>query len=163
VTPETDEIELLRPAAVGLAAVRIWCGIWFLIAACPKLPLSGLAHWKLPGAVTGWVQQLAEKGAHEAYRPVLEHVAAHPTAVAVLLAAAELSVGVLLVLGLFARPAALAAAVLSLNYWLATLRLGMAHVGLHLTLGVVSLCLVLGNAGRFYGLDSWREARRRGV
>jgi uncharacterized membrane protein YphA (DoxX/SURF4 family) len=158
---QQEECEFLRPAAVGLASIRVWCGVWFLISSCLKFPLSGLSDWRFPEQLKHRAAALANEGAFHVYGPVLSFVQQHPTLCAALAGAVESVVGTLLVLGLFTRLSASLGIVVAVNYWLATGRLGASSVGLFVTLSVCLSCLILGDGGRFYGLDRFRLPKRR--
>jgi len=152
-----EECDLLRPAAVGLASIRIWCGIWFLISSYLKCPFSGLSQWEFPEQLARRATALANEGAFSFYRPVLSFVHDHPTFSTTGLGILEAIIGSLLVLGLFTRTTAACGVLVSINYWLATGRLGAGSVGLFMTLCVCLMCLILGDGGRFYGLDRLRR------
>jgi uncharacterized membrane protein YphA (DoxX/SURF4 family) len=145
--------DALGRAAIGLAAIRVWLGIWFVIAALPKMPFAGLRHWDLPVQLQAYMKRLLVEGAHQAYQPVISLAVDHPNLCAVTLAGMEMLAGVLLVFGFFSRIGASLVVILSFNYWLATFRLGMVYCGFNLLLLVLALCLMAGDAGRFYGID----------
>lgn len=153
-TPTSDDQG--RAAQAGLFALRLWIGSFFLLAAYPKLPLSGLGHWTFPAWLEEELRYFTRVGAHEVYRAIVEAAVAHPREVAAAVGLGEALVGLLLVLGLFTNAACALGAFLCLNYGLATLHLGYPMVGLNLTVGMSCLCLMLGRAGRYWGLDSLR-------
>lgn len=155
-----EELDLIRPAAVGIAAIRVWCGVWFLIGAYSKLPLEGLASWSVPGSVETWAHACGHDSALPFFRPALAFVEAHATLASWLVLLLELTLGALLAIGLFTRIAASCSAFVWVSYWLATFKQGSAHVGLAMTLAVCALCVVLGDAGRFYGLDRLRLRKK---
>ena len=155
-----DERELVRSASVGIAALRVWLGAWFLLTGALKLPV-----W-LPGLdfsarMFGWLGMAAGGGAHPLYQSFLWKLNAHIDAVIWAVAVLELLIGIGLVLGLFTRTAATAAIVLYANYWLATAHMGFAATGVTLTIAVTAACLWIGNAGLFYGIDGFRARRAR--
>jgi uncharacterized membrane protein YphA (DoxX/SURF4 family) len=158
VTPDQEK-DLLGTAALGIAALRAWCGAWFVLMAVLKLPLTGGA-WEFPRRLERWLAMAAEKGAHPQYRPLMEWSAKHADAVTGLVTFAEGAIGLLLLVGLFTRLASAGAVLLCANYWLASARLGFTTTGVALTIGVTACCLWIGNAGMFYGLDGVRARRK---
>jgi thiosulfate dehydrogenase (quinone) large subunit len=94
--------------------LRISAGIMFLRAMWPKV--SAFAEW--PGRMLGFLH--AQQNTPDWYRAFLDGVVAPNAEVfAFLTAYGELTVGILLVVGVFCRPAALGGLVLVTNYWLA--------------------------------------------
>jgi uncharacterized membrane protein YphA (DoxX/SURF4 family) len=148
-----EPAEHLRRAAIGLTGVRVWLGIWFVIAAIPKIPFAGVRGWDLPVQLQGFLKRLLADGAHAMYRPVVSFAIEHPNASAIALTSLEALAGVLLVFGFFTRMGAFLVVTLSINYWLATFHYGMVYTGFNLLLLVLALCLVAGDAGRYYGID----------
>ncbi|MBI4861765.1 MAG: hypothetical protein HY815_16125 [Candidatus Riflebacteria bacterium] len=159
--PLTDRetVDLLHPAAVGMAALRVWCGAWLLITAHLSLPLDGLTRWKLPQTIREHAQAAAARDLPELYRSFLDLAQANATVFAWVTLVVLVLVGGLLVLGLFTRLSAALLFFLYFNGWLATGGRGAAHVGLSVTFMMSALCLMLGDAGRFYGLDRLRLRR----
>ena len=153
-----NEAGELRSAAVGVACLRVWLGAWFLLTAACKLPVWGHG-FDFPSRLREFLELSAEGGALIQYRPFMEELVKHATAVTIGTTVLELGVGIGLVLGLFTRLASFVAIVLYTNYWLAAARMGYAPVGISLTIGVTAACLFIGNAGRFYGMDAGRARR----
>lgn len=154
-----QEKDQLRSAAVGIAALRVWLGAWFLLMAALKLPIWGRA-FDFAGRLRVWMDLALDHGCHPQYKPVLEALVKYSTGVTWAVTLMEGAIGVLLVLGLFTRFASFGAIFLYTNYWLAAARLGYATAGISITLGVTAACLALANAGMFYGLDAARERRK---
>jgi len=132
-----DHDEDLHRSSVGIAILRIWCGLWLL----------------LPAELEQAVQEFAQYGALDIYQPALETVGRHPQFFSCLIVFAETMVGILLLLGLFTRVAATGAIFLGLNYLLATARIHRAYVGLNLWIIVTGVLMLLGRGGRHYALD----------
>lgn len=150
-----QEKDQLRSAAVGVVALRLWLGAWFLLTAALKLPVWGRG-FDFPGRLKPWLAEAASGGAYPFYEPVVDFLSKYATGVTWFTAGLEIAIGLALVLGLFTRPATFLAIILYANYWLASARMGYATAGVSLTIGVTAACLFIANAGRFYGLDSFR-------
>lgn len=148
-----DHDEDLHRSSVGIAILRIWCGLWLLLSVQPKLPLTGWSAWTFPAELEQAVQEFAQYGALDIYQPALETVGRHPQFFSCLIVFAETMVGILLLLGLFTRVAATGAIFLGLNYLLATARIHRAYVGLNLWIIVTGVLMLLGRGGRHYALD----------
>lgn len=154
-----QEKEQLKSAAVGMAALRLWLGAWFLLMAALKLPLWGRS-FDFAARLRVWMEMAVEHGCHPQYRPVLEFVSRYTVGLTWVVALLEAAIGLALVLGLFTRLASCGAIFLYTNYWLAAARLGYATAGISLTVAVTATCLCIGNAGLFYGLDAVRARRK---
>jgi thiosulfate dehydrogenase (quinone) large subunit len=121
----------------------------FLIAAIPKLGKDFT-----PG-LTAFVEQKAMEHSHLFYREFLQEVVL-PNAqlFATLVTWGELLVGVLLILGLMTRLSATVALLLPLNYLLAKGAWPWTPSSNDAAFAAISLALVIGAAGRTFGLDS---------
>jgi uncharacterized membrane protein YphA (DoxX/SURF4 family) len=84
-------------------------------------------------------------------------VASHAAIAAPLQAVTEISLGVLLVIGLLTRPAAFVAFLFLGSLWLS--ELGTSWIWELLVSVVVSLGLAVGGAGRRWGIDAWLARR----
>jgi uncharacterized membrane protein YphA (DoxX/SURF4 family) len=102
----------------GLAIVRIFIGTFLIAEGCTKLPWL-LSSEPLVRQLTGWL----ERG--NAYSLWYLHTIALPGApvFARLVLFGELAAGTALVLGVFTRPAAVAAALMVLNFHVASARI----------------------------------------
>jgi uncharacterized membrane protein YphA (DoxX/SURF4 family) len=100
---------------------------------------------------------LTKGGSPEVWKSVMRLMAANAAVAAPMQAAAELSFGVLLVLGLFARTAALAAGLFLASLWIS--ELGAAWIWELLVPTVVALALAAGRPGRTWGLDTFLARR----
>jgi uncharacterized membrane protein YphA (DoxX/SURF4 family) len=155
-------------AARGLALVRILVGLWFAKALWTKMSLLGLGG-VLPGASARWVETMPKIiGRQMAENPIAWYkafvegtVLPNAATFAHLTAWGETLAGVGLVLGLLNGVSATVALLLTVNYGLATWHMSPASQGFHWTLAAVMLGLLLGRAGRTWGLDG-RLAERKG-
>ena len=137
-------------AAQGLAIVRVTIGamlVWVFFENLGK----GLYT---PGGYAGLINYYIKAGhAPAAWKSVMALAAQHASMAAPAQAVTEISLGVLLVLGLFTRPAAMVAFAFLASLWIS--EWGTAWIWELLVPVLVSLGLALGRAGRGFGLDSW--------
>jgi thiosulfate dehydrogenase [quinone] large subunit len=136
-------------ARVALTLLRVYLGVVFLIAAIPKLREDFT-----PG-LTAFVGQRAMEHSHLFYREFLQEVVL-PNAqlFATLVTWGELLVGVSLILGLMTRLSATVALLLTLNYMLAKGAWPWTPSSNDAAFAAISLALLIGAAGRTFGLDS---------
>lgn len=143
----------LARASVGIALLRGWCGLWFLLVAYPKMPLDGLDHWAFPAELERALRDFIQFGALEWYRPYLESLARQKTLVAGLLAGAELAIGLCLLAGFFTRTAAVLAIAITANYLCATANIHRAYAGLDLWVIMACFIVLLARGGQHFGAD----------
>jgi|ERR1041384_1505874 uncharacterized membrane protein YphA (DoxX/SURF4 family) len=106
-----------------------------------------------PAGYAGLINYYIEKGhAPALLKSIMGVMAAHASVAGPMQAAAEISFGVLLMLGLLTRPVALAAFCFLTTLWLA--EMGTAWIWELLTPMMVALALALGAAGRAWGVDA---------
>jgi thiosulfate dehydrogenase (quinone) large subunit len=141
-------------ARAALALLRMYLGVVFLIAAIPKL------REDFTPALTAFVQQRAMEHSHLFYRGFLQEVVL-PNAqlFAALVTWGELLVGVSLILGLMTRLSATVALLLTVNYMLAKGAWPWTPSSNDAAFAAISLALVIGAAGRTFGLDSMLAKR----
>jgi thiosulfate dehydrogenase (quinone) large subunit len=141
-------------ARAALALLRVYLGVVFLIAAIPKL----LGDFN-PG-LTAFLERRAMEQSHLFYREfVQEVVLPNARLFAALVTWGELLVGVLLILGLMTRLSATVALLLALNYMLAKGAWPWMSSSNDAAFAAISLALVIGAAGRTFGLDSMLAKR----
>jgi thiosulfate dehydrogenase (quinone) large subunit len=136
-------------ARVALTLLRVYLGVVFLIAAIPKL-----GEDFTPGLTT-FVEQRAMEHSHLFYREFLQEVVL-PNAqlFATLVTWGEFLVGVSLILGLMTRLSATVGLLLALNYMLAKGAWPWTPSSNDAAFAAISLALLIGAAGRTFGLDS---------
>ena len=83
--------------------------------------------------------------------------ASHAAMAAPMQATTEISLGILLVIGLFTRPAALVAFLFLGSLWIS--ELGTSWIWELLVSVLASLGLAIGRAGRKWGVDAWLSQR----
>ena len=142
-------------APIGLAMVRLTIGAMFIWVFFENLG-KGLYT---PGGYAGLINYYIQKGhAPGAWKAIMGLAASHAAMAAPLQALTEISLGILLVLGLLTRPAALVAFAYLASLWVS--EWGTAWIWELLVPVLASLALVVGRAGRAWGVDAWLAQRR---
>ena len=141
-------------AANGLAIVRVTIGamlVWVFFENLGKglytpAGYASLIHYYI-------------KASHSpaAWKAVMSLAANHAAMAAPMQAVTEISLGVLLVLGLFTRPAACVAFLYLGSLWIS--EWGTSWIWELLVPVVASLGLAVGRAGRMWGVDAWLAER----
>ena len=145
-----------QPAAAnGLAIVRITIGamlVWVFFENLGK----GLYT---PAGYAGLINYYIKSSHSPAvWKAVMGLAASHAAMAAPLQAIAEISLGILLVIGLLTRPAAFAAFLYLASLWIS--ELGTSWIWELLVPVLGSLALVVGRAGRAWGVDALLARRR---
>lgn len=143
---------------VPMAMLRIYIGWGFLLAALAKKESDYLLQPKLAAAINDF---LPLSTAPIWYRQILDSVVVpHWQIFAYSIMYFEFLIGIGLILGFLARPLALMAAFLALNY----LYTSSLELGLYYRLLIV-VCLMLSwlGAGRCLGMDYFFYKRQRGL
>lgn len=132
-----------------VAIVRVTIGAMFIWVFFENLGKGAYT----PAGYAGVINYYLSKGsAPEVWKSVMRLMASNAAVAGPMQAAAELAFGVLLVLGLFARPAALAAGLFLASLWVS--EWGAAWIWELLVPMVAALALATGRPGRTWGLDS---------
>jgi uncharacterized membrane protein YphA (DoxX/SURF4 family) len=136
-------------AATGLALVRVTIGAMFAWVFFENLGKGGYTPSGYAGVINYYI-----KNSHSPaiWKSVMHVTASHAAMAAPMQAAMEISVGILLLLGLFTRPVALIAFCFLSSLWLS--ELGTSWIWELLVPVVASLALFIGRAGRAWGVDS---------
>jgi uncharacterized membrane protein YphA (DoxX/SURF4 family) len=155
-TPERDGGRAGQPqAAIGLALVRLTIGAMFVWVFFENLG-KGLYT---PAGYAGLIRYYIKQGhAPAAWKVVMALAANHASMAAPGQAVLEISLGVLLVLGLLTRPAALVAFLYLGSLWVS--EWGTAWIWELLVPVLASLALAVGRAGRVWGLDALLAQRK---
>lgn len=136
-------------APVGLAIVRLTIGAEFVWVFFENLG----KNLYTPAGYASLINDYIKQGhAPAAWKWVMAFVANHASVAAPLQGCTEISLGVLLVLGLFTRPVATVAFLLLGSLWMS--EWGTAWTWELLAPTLASLGLVLGRAGRTAGVDA---------
>jgi uncharacterized membrane protein YphA (DoxX/SURF4 family) len=144
-------------SSVVMAVARILVGIMFLFFAQYKLFGREFAHGGYEHYVTGWLDSTAVGF----YKPFLRTTLHFPVASAYAVAAAELLIGVSMVLGFLVRPFAILGALFILNLLLCTWVLPpgseiwkyFGHELDNISLFLLFILFFAHNAGQTAGLD----------
>jgi uncharacterized membrane protein YphA (DoxX/SURF4 family) len=141
-------------AANGLALVRLTIGALFVSVFFENLG-KGLYT---PSGYASLIQYYIEKGHSPAlWKVVMASAASHAAIAAPMQAVAELSFGVLLLIGLLTRPVAFVAFLYIGSLWMS--EWGTAWIWELLVPVMACLALAIGSAGRAWGVDAWLAQR----
>ena len=144
-------------AATGLALVRVIVGSMLVSVFFENLGKGAYTQAGYAGVINYYI-----KMGHcpAAWKWVMGLVANHAAVAGPMQAVTEISLGILLVVGLFTRPAAFAAFLFLGSLWVS--EFGVSWIWELLVPVVASLGLAVGAAGRAWGIDAllarWRPA-----
>jgi uncharacterized membrane protein YphA (DoxX/SURF4 family) len=142
-------------ARTGLAIVRLTIGALFVSVFFENLGKGLYTPSGYASLIHGYI---AKGSAPAVWKSIMALVASHASTAAPLQAVAEISLGVLLLLGLFTRPVALVAFGYLASLWVS--EWGMAWIWELLVPVLASFALAVGGAGRTWGIDSFLARRR---
>jgi uncharacterized membrane protein YphA (DoxX/SURF4 family) len=145
----TSQVAGQPDAAKGLALVRIVVGAMFVWVFFENLGKGAYTPAGYSGVINYYI-----KNSHSpaAWKLVLGFMSSHAAMIAPGQAAMELSLGILLVIGLLTRPAALVAFLFLGSLWVT--ELGTSWIWELLVPVIASLGLAVGRAGRAWGIDA---------
>ncbi len=142
------------PAAKGLAIVRLTIGAMFVWVFFENLG-KGLYT---PAGYAGLINYYIEHThAPNIWKAVMGLAASHAAMAAPMQGMTEISLGILLLIGLFTRPAAFVAFLFLGSLWLS--EFGTSWIWELLVPVMASLGLAVGRAGRKWGVDAWLSQR----
>ena len=145
-TPQAD----IQPSArFGLAIVRLTIGTMFIWVFFENLGKGLYTPSGYAGLINYYIQH---DRAPALWKSIMAMAASHVSIAAPLQGATEISLGVLLVLGLLTRPAALVAFGLLGSLWVS--ELGTSWIWELLPPTMAALALLVGRAGRTWGIDA---------
>jgi uncharacterized membrane protein YphA (DoxX/SURF4 family) len=148
--PNNASQEVGQPnAANGLALVRLIVGAMFVSVFFENLGKGAYTPAGYAGVINYYV-----KASHSptTWKLVLGFMSSHAAMIAPGQAVMELSLGILLVIGLLTRPAALVAFLFLGSLWVT--ELGTSWIWELLVPVIASLGLAVGRAGRAWGIDA---------
>jgi len=149
----TKTTNLLNPAT-GLAVVRLTIGAMFLSVFFENLGKGTYTAAGYAGVINYYIKSSHSPGI---WKAVMSLVVSNAAIAAPLQALTEVSLGVLLIVGLFTRPAAFVAFLFLGSLWIS--ELGTSWIWELLVSVLACLGLALGGAGRKWGVDSWLARR----
>jgi uncharacterized membrane protein YphA (DoxX/SURF4 family) len=137
-------------AANGLALVRVTIGAMFIWVFFENLGKGLYTRAGYENLINYYI-----KSSHSpaAWKAIMGLMASHAAMAAPLQAMAEISFGVLLVVGLLTRPVAFVAFLYLTSLWVS--EWGTAWIWELLVPVLASLALAVGRAGRAWGVDAW--------
>jgi uncharacterized membrane protein YphA (DoxX/SURF4 family) len=151
----TSQVADQPHARMGLVLMRLTIGAMFVWVFFENL---GKGLYK-PSGYAGLINDYIENGHSPAvWKSIMALAARHASMAAPLQGATEISLGVLLVLGLFTRPVALVAFAFLASLWVS--EWGTAWIWELLVPVLASLALAIGGAGRTWGIDSFLARKR---
>ena len=141
-------------AANGLALVRMTIGVMFVWVFFENLGKGGYTAAGYAGVINYYI-----KTSHSpaAWKWVMGLMASHAAMAAPMQAATEISLGILLIIGLLTRPAAVVAFLFLASLWIS--EWGTSWIWELLVPVLASLGLAIGSAGRRWGVDAWLSQR----
>jgi uncharacterized membrane protein YphA (DoxX/SURF4 family) len=141
-------------SANGLALVRMIVGAMFVSVFFENLGKGAYTPAGYAGVINFYIRNSHSPAA---WKLVLGFMSSHAAMIAPGQAAMELSLGILLVIGLLTRPAALVAFLFLGSLWVT--ELGTSWIWELLVPVVASLGLAVGRAGRAWGIDAMLARR----
>jgi uncharacterized membrane protein YphA (DoxX/SURF4 family) len=142
-------------AANGLALVRVTIGAMFVWVFFENLGKGLYTPSGYAGLINFYLQH---SHAPSAWKAVMAAAASHAALAAPLQGLTEISVGILLVIGLLTRPAAFVAFLFLASLWVS--EWGTSWIWELLVPVLASLGLAVGRAGRAWGIDALLARRR---
>jgi uncharacterized membrane protein YphA (DoxX/SURF4 family) len=152
----SDSNAVVHPsqAATGLAIVRVTIGAMFISVFFENLGKGLYTAAGYAGLINYYIKA---SHAPAAWKAVMGLAANHAAMAAPMQGLTEISLGILLVIGLLTRPVASVAFLFLGSLWIS--EWGTAWIWELLVPVLASLGLALGSAGRRWGVDSWLSQR----
>jgi thiosulfate dehydrogenase (quinone) large subunit len=136
-------------AANGLALVRVTIGAMLVWVFFENLGKGGYTPAGYAGVINYYIKMSHSPAA---WKWVMGLMASHAAMAAPIQAATEISLGILLIIGLLTRPAAFVAFLFLASLWVS--ELGTSWIWELLVPVLASLGLAVGRAGRAWGIDA---------
>src|SRR5690349_11592924 len=144
-----------QPQANGLAIVRLTVGAMFVWVFFENLGKGLYRPAGYAGLISYYIQHSHSPAA---WKAVMRLAATHATMAAPMQGLTEISLGILLVIGLLTRPAAFVAFLFLGSLWIS--EWGTSWIWELLVPVLAALGLAIGRAGRRWGVDAWLAQRR---
>src|SRR6266403_1471424 len=141
-------------AAKGLALVRMTIGAMFVWVFFENLGKGGYTPAGYAGVINYYIKSSHSPGA---WKAIMGFMASHAAIAAPMQAMTEISLGVLLIIGLLTRPVAFVAFGFLASLWVS--EWGTSWIWELLVPLLSSLALAVGSAGRTWGDDGWLARR----
>ena len=141
-------------AASGLAIVRLTIGAMFVWVFFENLGKGLYTPAGYAGLISYYIQHSHSPAA---WKAVMGLAASHAAMAAPMQAITEISLGILLIIGLLTRPAAFVAFLYLGSLWVS--EWGTSWIWELLVPVLASLGLAIGSAGRKWGVDAWLAQR----
>ncbi len=152
---DTFGVSQPRQAGSGLAIVRVTIGAMFVSVFFENLG-KGLYG---PAGYASLIDHYIKQGhAPAAWKTIMALAASHASMAAPMQGLTEISLGILLLIGLLTRPVAFVAFLFLTSLWVS--EWGTAWTWELLVPLLASLGLAIGSAGRRWGVDAWLSQRR---
>ena len=151
---DTGRVQDESSARIGLAIVRLTIGAMFVWVFFENLGKGLYTPAGYAGLINYYIKASHAPGA---WKAIMGFMASHAAMVAPVQGLTEISLGVLLVIGLLTRPVALVACGFLASLWIS--EWGTSWIWELLVPVMASLALSIGGAGRTWGVDAW-VARR---
>ena len=142
------------PAANGLAIVRVTIGAMLVWVFFENLKKGLYTPAGYAGLINYYVKNSHSPGI---WKSVMALAASHAAMAAPMQALTEIGLGILLIIGLLTRPAAVVAFLYLGSLWVS--EWGTAWIWELLVPVMASLGLAIGSAGRKWGVDAWLAQR----
>ena len=144
-----------QPQANGLAIVRLTIGAMFISVFFENLGKGLYSPAGYAGLINYYLQHSHSPAV---WKAVMGLAASHAAMAAPMQGLTEISLGILLLIGLFTRPAAAVAFLFLGSLWIS--EWGTAWIWELLVPVLASLGLAIGRAGRRWGVDAWLAQQR---
>ena len=154
-TSDVSKVVHRPDAANGLAIVRVTIGAMLLWVLSENLGKGLYTPACYAGLIGYYIKNIHSPAI---WKSVMSLAASHAAMAAPLQGVTEISLGILLVIGLFTRPAAFVAFLLLGSLWIS--EFGTSWIWELLVPVLASLALAVGRAGRAWGVDGWLARKR---
>jgi uncharacterized membrane protein YphA (DoxX/SURF4 family) len=151
---DTGRVQDESSARIGLAIVRLTIGAMFVWVFFENLGKGLYTPAGYAGLINYYIKASHAPGA---WKAIMGFMANHAAMVAPMQGLTEISLGVLLVIGLLTRPVALVACGFLASLWIS--EWGTAWIWELLVPVMAALALSIGGAGRTWGVDAWLARR----